>query len=110
MSVTIDEILGEMDSLKSEEKTVTNSNIEFSVKERGGWDGLHQDMINKHADRINNILYSTDDDQEFISIYFKILEYFVPKVTREMKKQSGRDSGETKLTVHKTVKIVNQEI
>jgi ankyrin repeat protein len=109
MSGMIDDILNEMDSLHNTERRNPTNNDEFTVKDRGGWNGLHQDMINRHADRINNILYTTEDDQEFISIYFKILEYFAPKVTREMKKQSGKDSGETKLTVHKTVKIVNQE-
>lgn len=96
----IDDILNEMNEGKKS----------ISVKDRGGWNGLHNDMVNSHANRINSILHNTDDDDEFITIYFKILEYFVPKITREPKKAGNKSKkGETSLVVHKKVKEIKQE-
>lgn len=105
----IDEIFKEM--MDSDDKIITikeKKSEQYIPDDRGGWDGLHDDMINAHADRINHILHNTADDNEFITIYFKILEFFVPKITRETKK-GKTTSNAIELKINKTniIKDVN---
>jgi len=97
--------------MESDDKIITikeKKSEQYTPDDRGGWDGLHDDMINTHADRINHILHNTSDDNEFITIYFKILEFFVPKITRETKK-SKATSNAIELKINKTniIKDVN---
>ena len=45
------------------------------------WDIIKDAILTTHTDRANRILATMDDDK-FIDIYIKMLEYFKPKLAR----------------------------
>jgi hypothetical protein len=54
-----------------------------SNKRETQFEGLLKDVKGKHSKRMNAILATTDDDEEFSVLYFKILEYATPKLQRQ---------------------------
>ena len=55
------------------------------------WIRLRESVIGKHADRVNAILTETEDDEEFLLNYFKLLEYVQPKLQRTEIQQESED-------------------
>jgi|TARA_R110000787_G_C13329428_1_gene437222 hypothetical protein len=54
-----------------------------SNKRETQFEGLLKDVKGRHSKRMNAILATTDDDEEFSVLYFKILEYATPKLQRQ---------------------------
>ena len=53
---------------------------------------LKDAMLDKHSDRVNAILATTEDDEEFLLNFFKLLEYVQPKLQRtEVKHEAEED-------------------
>jgi hypothetical protein len=47
------------------------------------FEGLIKDVKGKHSKRMNAILATTESDEDFSVMYFKILEYATPKLQRQ---------------------------
>lgn len=45
------------------------------------WDALGESIMNEHTERFNSSLNDLDDDK-FMDMYIKVLEYFKPKQNR----------------------------
>ena len=55
------------------------------------FDTLMEDMRGKHSKRMNAILLTSADDDEFSINYFKLLEYSAPKLQRTEVIQEAED-------------------
>lgn len=63
--------------------------------------------MGQHSDRVNAILATTEDDEEFLLNYFKLLEYVQPKLQRtEVESTSEED---IKLTVEYVESTADRE-
>lgn len=51
-------------------------------KSKSEFEQLLDDVKGKHSKRMNAILVTSEDDEEFQVAYFKILEYASPKLQR----------------------------
>jgi hypothetical protein len=65
---------------------ITSRNLDLSLQpksedEKVAWTDLTAAMTGRHALRFNKVLTELPD-REFIRVYLKALEYFMPKVTR----------------------------
>jgi hypothetical protein len=78
----------------TEEDVITESNIEvrYDKQTRKNFAELKEAVDNEHAERFNRLLHSLPD-REFVRVYLKTLEFFKPKVVRQL-----GDGGEKKDT------------
>jgi hypothetical protein len=63
--------------------------------------------MGKHSDRLNAILATTEDDEEFLLNYFKLLEYIQPKLQRTEINQESEE--EIKLTIEYVESAADKE-
>jgi len=93
----IEDIIEE-DSKVPEVKSLRTRNVDLSMRndsvaKKAVWDELTEAMTGVHAQRFNDTLTALPD-REFIRVYLKALEYFMPKVTRR-EGGYGRDKSPT---------------
>ncbi len=67
-------------------EVLTDKNIDLPMnsmtdEQKSTWDDLQNAMIGEHAKKFNEILTKLPD-REFVRVYLKTLEFFMPKVTR----------------------------
>jgi hypothetical protein len=63
------------------------------------WELLGESIANEHTERFNQLL-SESDDEAFMDLYLKTIEYFQPKLQRSEVKQET--------TGEQTIKIVRE--
>lgn len=63
-------------------------------------------MMGKHAERMNAILATTEDNEEFALNYFKLLEYIQPKLQRTEIETEEQD---VKLTIEYVESTADKE-
>src|SRR5210317_52920 len=72
-------------TVKPKDANITEANIHLPTdkKTRTTFDELKDAVENEHAERFNNVLH-TLPDREFVRVYLKTLEFFKPKVVRQL--------------------------
>lgn len=82
--------------LTDEKLAITNSVAEKPKHViRKTFEELKEAMDNEHAERFNNLLH-TLPDRTFVTTYLKALDYFKPKIVREL----GADGGKGDTTIN----------
>ena len=82
----------------TEERPITEQNlpVRTDFKTRSTFAQLKKAVDLEHAERFNNILH-TLPDREFVRVYLKTLEFFKPKVIRQI--GDGSTKKDTNITI-----------
>jgi len=77
---------------------ITESNIlvKYDKTTRKTFNELKTAVDNEHAERFNDLLHSLPD-REFVRVYLKVLEFFKPKVIRQL--GDGDPTKDTDITI-----------
>jgi len=71
------------------------------------WDNLVKSVKGRHSQRFNSLL-ETMPDEEFVTIYPRVLEFFVPKLQR-VEDDSNQNEDNKIVIVHVTSSDENKE-
>lgn len=82
----------------TEEKLTTQNSVpeKPALIVRKTFAELKDAVDNEHAERFNNLLH-TLPDREFVRVYLKVLEYFKPKIVREL--GGEKNGGDTTINI-----------
>ena len=90
---------------KEKSDVITQDNLEvglnnITVEQKGNWDDLAVAMKTRHAGTFNQILENLPP-REFVRVYLKALEYFMPKIIRQEGEGSREERSQINIQINR---------
>jgi hypothetical protein len=91
-----------MQIVPDDDVPITEENVTLPIphKARKTFNALKKGFEAEHAERFNQVLHSLPD-REFVRVYLRALEFFKPKITREVGKRPPAKDNTINIQINK---------